>query len=137
MANDEVGVLTKAFCSMRDRLKETFTELSDNKEKLQESLSVSQQANRAKSIFLSNMSHEIRTPLNAILGFTYLAEENIDDREQVYDCIQKIDTSGRHLLSLINEVLDVGRIESGRMELHEEEFSLIDLISQINTIIES
>lgn len=134
--NDEVGVLTKAFCSMRDRLKETFTELSDNKEKLQESLSVSQQANRAKSIFLSNMSHEIRTPLNAILGFTYLAEENIDDRAQVYDCIQKIDTSGRHLLSLINEVLDVSRIESGRMVLHEEEFSLIELITQINTIVE-
>lgn len=113
--NDEVGELTKSFCSMRDRLRTTFAELSDNKEKLQEALIVSQQANRAKTVFLSNMSHEIRTPLNAIIGFAYLAEQDIDDKELVYDSIQKISISGKHLLSMINKVLDVSRTESGRM----------------------
>lgn len=81
------------------------------------------------------MSHEIRTPLNAIIGFTSLAEQNMDERERVLGYIQKISTSGKHLLSLINDVLDVSRIESGRMVLRDEAFDFRELLVQINTMI--
>lgn len=110
-------------------------ELADNKASLQEALVASQQASLAKTTFLSNMSHEIRTPLNSIIGFTSLAEQHIDNREKVLNYIQKISTSGKHLLSLINDVLDVSRIESGRLVLREDEFGFSDFLTQINTII--
>ena len=83
------------------------------------------------------MSHEIRTPLNAIIGYSDLAEHNIDDREKVLDYIKKISMSSEHLLSLINEILDVSRVESGRLELHNEVFSFSALLAQINTMIGS
>lgn len=134
-SDDEVGALTRTFLSMRDRLKAQFTELSDSKKQLQEALAASQQASLAKTTFLSNMSHEIRTPLNAIIGFTALAEQHINDRERVLNYILKISTSGKHLLSLINDVLDVSRIESGRLVLRDEVFSFPDFLVQINTII--
>jgi signal transduction histidine kinase/CheY-like chemotaxis protein len=110
-------------------------ELADNKVSLQEALAASQQASLAKTTFLNNMSHEIRTPLNSIIGFTALAEQHIDDRERVLGYIQNISTSGKHLLSLINDVLDVSRIESGRMVLRDEEFDFNGFLVQINTII--
>lgn len=110
-------------------------ELSKSKKSLQEALVASQQASRAKTAFLSNMSHEIRTPLNAIIGFTSLAEQNMDERDRVLGYIQKISTSGKHLLSLINDVLDVSRIESGRMVLRDEAFDFRELLVQINTMI--
>ena len=88
-------------------------------------------ANKAKTNFLSNMSHDMRTPMNGIIGMTAIAASNIDDRERVKDCLDKISSSSGHLLSLINEVLDMSKIESGTVELTEEEFNLSDLISTL------
>ena len=134
-SKDEVGDLTDAFRAMRNQIKDHITALSNSKIELQKALAASQQASRAKTTFLSNMSHEIRTPLNAIIGFTNLAEQQIDDRERVLGYIQKIGASGTHLLSLINDVLDVSRIESGRLVLRDEAFSFRDFLGQVNTII--
>lgn len=92
-------------------------------------------ANTAKSEFLSRMSHDIRTPMNAIIGMTAIAGTHLDDREKVSDCLSKITVSSRHLLSLINEVLDMSKIESGRIELTEEEFNLSNLLEGILTMV--
>ncbi len=81
---------------------------------LADAVAAAQSASRAKSDFLTNMSHDIRTPMNAIIGFTTLAVTNIDDTERVKDYLTKTLTSSRHLLSLINDILDMSRIESGR-----------------------
>ena len=86
---------------------------------------------RTKSLFLSNMSHEIRTPLNAIIGMTAIAGANINDTNRVKDCLAKISSSGKHLLSLINEILDVSKIESGRIELSEEPFDLSVMLKDL------
>lgn len=88
-------------------------------------------ANAAKTDFLANMSHDIRTPMNAIIGLTAIAGTHMDDRERVSDCLAKISVSSRHLLGIINEVLDMSKIESGKMELHEESFSLPELIDNL------
>ena len=95
-----------------------------------------EKANQAKTAFLNNMSHDMRTPMNAIVGFTALAASHIDDREQVRDYLGKIDVSSRHLLSLINDVLDMSRIESGKMTLEESEVHLPELIRDLQTIIQ-
>lgn len=92
-------------------------------------------ASRAKSDFLSKMSHDIRTPMNAIIGMTAIAGLHLDDRDKVEDCLQKIMVSSTHLLSLINEVLDMSKIESGKIELAEEEFNLVDLIDNLLTMV--
>ena len=94
-------------------------------------------ANHAKTAFLNNMSHDIRTPMNAIVGFTALAESHADDEEQVRDYLGKISVSSQHLLSLINDVLDMSRIESGRMTLEESDVHLPDVIRDLRTIIQS
>lgn len=91
-------------------------------------------ANSAKTNFLANMSHDIRTPMNAIIGLTAIAGTHMDDRERVADCLSKISVSSKHLLGIINEVLDMSKIESGKMELHEESFSLSDLIDNLLTM---
>lgn len=96
-------------------------------ELLQNAYLTAQNASRAKSDFLSKMSHDIRTPMNAIVGMTALAASHIDDKARIEDCLKKITSSSRHLLSLINEVLDMSRIESGKLTLSEEEFSLSEL----------
>ncbi len=88
-------------------------------------------ANSAKTDFLANMSHDIRTPMNAIIGLTAIAGTHIDDRERVADCLSKITLSSKHLLGIINEVLDMSKIESGKMDLHEDEFSLPELIDNL------
>ena len=88
-------------------------------------------ASAAKTSFLSNMSHDIRTPLNAIIGMTAIAGANIDDTNRVKDCLAKISSSGKHLLSLINEILDVSKIESGRIELSEEPFDLSVMLKDL------
>lgn len=91
------------------------------KEKLlEEAMLAAQNANQAKSIFLFNMSHDIRTPMNAIIGFSDMAIKYIDDRERVLDCLRKVKVSGEHLLSLINDVLDMSRVESGKVTLEEQ-----------------
>ena len=102
---------------------------------LSEAVRAAETANRAKSTFLSNMSHDIRTPMNAIIGFTTLAVSNIDDRKRVRDYLGKILSSSNHLLSLINDILDMSRIESGKLHLEETEVSLSDVLHDLKTII--
>lgn len=94
----------------------------------------SSSASRAKSEFLSRVSHEIRTPMNAIIGMTGIAREKMDDREQLADCLNKIDFSSRHLLELINDVLDMSRIESGKMQIENRPFSLVTFVDNLNTL---
>ena len=102
---------------------------------LSDAVAAAQSASRAKSDFLTNMSHDIRTPMNAIIGFTTLAVTNIDDTERVKDYLTKTLASSRHLLSLINDILDMSRIESGRLHLEESEVSLSEVLHDIKTIV--
>ena len=103
-------------------------------EALREALAEAEHANRAKTTFLNNMSHDIRTPMNAVVGFTALAESHIDNKELVRDYLGKISVSSQHLLSLINDVLDMSRIESGKMTLEESEVHLPELIGNLEII---
>ena len=103
--------------------------------KLQVAVEKAETANRAKSTFLSNMSHDIRTPMNAIIGFTTLAISNIDDKNRVKDYLSKTLASSNHLLSLINDVLDMSRIESGKIHLEEVEVNLSDVLHDLKTIV--
>ncbi len=102
---------------------------------LSEAVRAAETANNAKSTFLSNMSHDIRTPMNAIIGFTTLAVSNIDDKKLVRDYLGKILFSSNHLLSLINDILDMSRIESGKLNLEETEVSLSEVLHDLKTII--
>ncbi len=104
---------------------------------LENALRQANQASKAKSIFLSNMSHDIRTPMNAIVGFTALAITHIEEREQVEEYLKKIMTSGNHLLSLINDVLDMSRIESGKMHMDEKPCSLPDILHSLRNILQA
>lgn len=107
------------------------------KQLLQDALQVAKSANEAKSDFLSRMSHDIRTPMNAIIGMTAIAGMNLDDPARVSDCLKKITTSSKLLLSLINEVLDMSKIESGRIMLSSEEFDLGDLLQSIVSMVQT
>lgn len=102
---------------------------------LADAVAAAENANRAKSTFLSNMSHDIRTPMNAIIGFTTLAVSHLDDRDRVKEYLTKILASGNHLLSLINDILDMSRIESGKIQLDEAEVNLSDVLHDIKTIV--
>ena len=121
----------------KDSRLKSEAELLRMNQQLEEALSAAEAANQAKSVFLSNMSHDIRTPMNAIVGFTALAMTHIDHREQVEEYLKKIMTSGNHLLSLINDVLDMSRIESGKMHLDEQECSLPDILHGLRNIIQA
>ena len=101
---------------------------------LKEAYRAAENASRAKTEFLSNMSHDIRTPMNAIVGLTAIAGANIESQDRVVECLGKITKSSRHLLGLINEVLDMARIESGRISLAEEDFSLPELVDNLLTL---
>ena len=114
---------------------ESVREDRAQRDALADALVAAERANKAKTTFLNNMSHDIRTPMNAIIGFTSLATSHIDNREQVQDYLSKISVSSQHLLSLINDVLDMSRIESGKMTLEEGEIHLPDLIRELRTII--
>lgn len=103
----------------------------ETQEALKEAYKAAQLANSAKTVFLSNMSHDIRTPMNAIIGMTDIAGANINDSEKVSNCLKKITSASKHLLGLINEVLDMSKIESGRIDLGEERFSLSELIDEL------
>ncbi len=109
----------------------------EKKNLLQDALLQANRASKAKSVFLSNMSHDIRTPMNAIVGFTALAITHIDRPDQVEEYLKKIMTSGNHLLSLINDVLDMSRIESGKMHLDEKPCSLPDILHGLRSIVQS
>ena len=107
------------------------------RQKLEKALHMAQAANRAKTTFLNNMSHDIRTPMNAIIGFTSLAVNHIDDTERVKDCLATIAHSSEHLLSLINDVLDMSRIESGKMTLTEKEESIQEIVNALREIVDA
>ena len=110
-------------------------QLENKQHELEGALHMAQAANRAKTTFLSNMSHDIRTPMNAIIGFTGLAASHIEDKERVQDYLTTIARSSEHLLSLINDVLDMSRIESGKMTLSEREESLADILHALRNIV--
>ena len=101
---------------------------------LRDAIDSANASSKAKSEFLSSMSHDIRTPMNGIIGMTAIAANHLDDRERVADCLKKITESSNHLLGLINEVLDMNKIESGKIELMEEEFNLAELIDTMLTM---
>ena len=103
---------------------------------LEEARQVALEASRAKSEFLANMSHDIRTPMNAIVGMTAIATAHIDDREQVQNCLRKITLSSKHLLGLINDVLDMSKIESGKLTLTTEQISLKEVVEGIVNIMQ-
>ena len=102
---------------------------------LRAELAEAKNANAAKEEFLSNMSHDIRTPMNAIIGMTALAKKHIDEKARVMDALNKIDVASSHLLGLINDILDISRINSGKMKISDEQFSLSDLLHDTLTII--
>ena len=110
-------------------------DLEQANSRLREELEAAEAANRAKSSFLSNMSHDIRTPMNAILGMTAIAQAHIDEKSRVQDSLCKIQTASNHLMSLVNDVLDMSRIDSGRMTINSELFSLADLVHDIAVIL--
>ena len=117
--------------------KQMKQQLERQKIDLEDVLAAAQHANKAKTTFLNNMSHDIRTPMNAIIGFTSLAAAHIDNREQVQDYVSKITTSSNHLLSLINDVLDMSRIESGRVKIEEKETYLPEVMHDLKTIVQA
>ena len=109
----------------------------EQRSNLKDALMQANRASKAKSVFLSNMSHDIRTPMNAIVGFTSLAMKHIDNRERMEEYLKKIMTSGNHLLSLINDVLDMSRIESGKIRLDEKACSLPEILHSICNIVQA
>ncbi len=109
-------------------------ELIKAKDALEVALKSANTSNSAKSAFLANMSHDIRTPMNAIIGMTTIAASHIDDKERVLNCLEKIAVSSKHLLGLINEILDMSKIEAGKVDMHIEPFNLSDLIDNLFTI---
>ena len=120
----------------KEQEKKYQTQLEEQNRKLEIALQHEGAANRAKREFLFNMSHDIRTPMNAIIGFTSLAATHIDNKEQVLDYLKKISTSSQHLLSLINDVLDMSRIESGKVKIEEKAVHLPDLVHDVRSIIQ-
>ena len=116
---------------------EIVREEQKQKQALAEALAQAQHANHAKTAFLNNMSHDIRTPMNAIIGFTSLAATHIDSKQTVRNYLDKIMTSSKHLLSLINDVLDMSRIESGKVTINEEETSLPEIMHDLKTIVQT
>ena len=128
-----VHAIGLGFTEIDHEMRETMAK----NEALAEALALAEEANLAKTAFLSNMSHEIRTPMNAIIGLDTLALRDETLQPQTREQLEKIGGSARHLLSLINDILDMSRIESGRMVLHREEFSFSAMLEQINTMVTS
>ena len=132
---DKDGKLCTVLVANRDVTEEKEREIAQDRN-LRNALAAAEDANRAKTVFLNNMSHDIRTPMNAVLGFTALATAHIDNKELVLDYLKKIHISGQHLLSLINDVLDMSKIESSEVCLNREEIYLPDLIAQLKSIMD-
>ncbi|MEG0392871.1 MAG: ATP-binding protein, partial [Anaerovoracaceae bacterium] len=118
----------------RSDVTEMFQKEEKKAEALRTALVAARQANTAKTDFLSRMSHEIRTPMNAIIGMSTIAAQSIGNNDRIVDCISKIGISSHFLLSLINDILDMSRIESGKMLLRQEEFAFADFLSNVNSI---
>ena len=132
---DDDGNVTAVLVATRDATAEKQAE-QKQQDALRSALAAAEHANKAKTVFLNSMSHDIRTPMNAILGFTALATAHLDNTEQVKGYLQKISVSGQHLLSLINDVLDMSRIESGTIKLENAEVHLPDVLHDLRTIIQ-
>ena len=126
MPGAKTGVMM-AFRDVDDEVRKDY-EMQQN---LQDAIEAANASSKAKSAFLSSMSHDMRTPMNAIIGMTAIAATHLDDRDRVADCLKKITDSSGHLLALINEVLDMNKIESGKVELSEEEFDIPELIDNV------
>lgn len=124
----------KMICIVRQDVTETMTAERRSKETLEQALALAEEANRAKSDFLSSMSHDIRTPMNAIMGMTTLARAHLDEREKVENCLRKITLSSRHLLSLINDILDMNKIERSQITLNRMKISLNELLAQMSAM---
>ena len=129
------------FTNKRDReshkvMAQQMETITRQSEELQQALHDARQASNAKTTFLNNMSHDMRTPMNAIMGFTALAVKHIEDRAQALEDLRKIEISGNQLLALINDVLDMSRIESGRVTLQEQEENVQSLVTELRTIIQ-
>ena len=132
-----IAIIIFSFIRNYRKAKKEVEEKEAARQELSDALDAAEQANRAKTVFLNNMSHDIRTPMNAIVGFTSLASSNIDNKEQVQDYLDKISVSSQYLLALINDVLDMSRIESGKVSIEETDVHLPDVIHDLKTIIQS
>lgn len=130
----EEGVLIKVLWVSMDVTQEKRMEIEARKA-LTDAYQAAERANVAKTEFLTNMSHDIRTPMNAIVGLTAIAGANIGDQDKVLECLKKTTIASRHLLGLINEVLDMARIESGRLSLVEEDFNLSELVDNLCALV--
>lgn len=119
------------------KLKKLQQQLENQSEQLTEALKMAERANCAKSEFLSQMSHDIRTPINAIVGMTNIAAMHIEEKDKVQDCLKKISLSSKHLLGLINDVLDMSKIESGNIALNLEDISLPSVLENVVTIMQT
>lgn len=135
MRDGQVTKVIFANMNINEQKREELLSEEQNRRALLAAYEETKRANEAKSSFLAQMSHDIRTPMNAIVGMTAIAEAHADDRDRVEDCLKKIDISGRHLLELINEILDMSRIEKGKIELTEAPFSLGSLIADVESIV--
>jgi len=133
IAEEENGEPTAITMAVRN-IDDVISREEEQKQMLAQAVERAEAANQAKSEFLSRMSHDIRTPMNAILGMTSIAAMHIDEKERVLDALNKITVSGKHLLGLINEVLDMSRIESGKVSLTENAFNLSDTIESLMTV---
>ena len=134
LAESRNGIPTKIILAAHS-VEEEKEQEEQNRRALLAAYETAKQANEAKSSFLAQMSHDIRTPLNAIIGMTSIASSQADDPDKVTECLDKIQFSSRHLLHLINEILDMSKIEKGKLELMEEPFSLTELIEEVYSII--
>lgn len=132
---DKDGKLCTVLVAIRDATEEKEREIAQDRN-LRNALAAAEHANRAKTVFLNNMSHDIRTPMNAVIGFTALATAHIDNKELVLDYLKKIQISGQHLLSLINDVLDMSRIENGSVRIEYTVVHLPDILHDLKTIIQ-
>lgn len=121
----------KTVCLVRADVTDMLAAERRTKEALEKALALAEEANRAKSDFLSSMSHDIRTPMNAIMGMTALAEAHLDEGERVRECLRKISLSSRHLLSLVNDILDMSKIERSKITLNRMRISLSELVEQL------
>jgi len=130
-------ILLWVFIAYRQKTKRFLAEQAKAKVALENALDAANAANRAKTLFLSNMSHDLRTPMNGVIGMTAIAAAHIDDKARVEDCLAKITSSSKHLLGLINEVLDMSKIESGAVDLNEELMNLSELMDSLITMNET
>ena len=136
LSEDENTKHIYAFTFVQDTTEQRRKE-EETKKELTKAYEVARRANAAKSDFLSKMSHDIRTPMNAIMGMTVIAQNHLAQNKRVDECLNKIAASSKHLLGIINEILDMSKIESGKMELNEEEFNLLEVLENMLVMIKN